>query len=204
MSEISEEIRYVMLFYYKKGKNAANMQTNLWSLRRGCCKWTQDAGVVCSISFWKFWCQRSTSLWSASHWKSRWNFATGQARPACELSGDNQCAKLCVWWDWKGVIHHEVLPHGLTINSELYCSQLDSLQEAIKEKRPELINRKVLSSIMTTPDHTHLWWRAKNWGSLVGKFCRTRRIAQTAYSPFWLSFIPVTAKRLVRCTLSSI
>ncbi|XP_011069198.1 PREDICTED: histone-lysine N-methyltransferase SETMAR-like [Acromyrmex echinatior] len=49
---------------------------------------------------------------------------------------------LCVWWDWKGVVHHEVLPHGLTVNSELYCSQLDRLQEAIKEKRLELINRK--------------------------------------------------------------
>ncbi|XP_011069255.1 PREDICTED: histone-lysine N-methyltransferase SETMAR-like [Acromyrmex echinatior] len=33
---------------------------------------------------------------------------------------------LCVWWDWKEVVHHE----------------MDRLQEAIKEKRPELINRK--------------------------------------------------------------
>jgi len=49
---------------------------------------------------------------------------------------------LCVWWDWKGVVHYEVLPHGLTINSKFYCSQLDRLQEATKEKRPELINRK--------------------------------------------------------------
>jgi len=45
-------------------------------------------------------------------------------------------------WDWKGVVHHEVLSYGLMINSELYCSQLDRLQEAIKEKRSELINRK--------------------------------------------------------------
>jgi len=37
---------------------------------------------------------------------------------------------LCVWWDWKGVVHHEVLPHGLMINSKLYCSQLDRLQKA--------------------------------------------------------------------------
>ena len=69
---------------------------------------------------------------------------------------------LCVWWDWKGVVHHEVLPHGLTINSELYCSQLDRLQEAIKEKRPELINRKgVVFHHDNARPHTSLMTRQK-------------------------------------------
>ena len=61
---------------------------------------------------------------------------------------------LCVWWDWKGVVHYEVLSHDLTINSELYCSQLDRLQEAIKEKRPELINRK---GIVFHHDNAHIF-----------------------------------------------
>jgi len=69
---------------------------------------------------------------------------------------------LCVWWDWKGVIHHEVLSHGLTINSELYCSQLDRLQETIKEKRPELINRKgVVFHYDNARSHTSLMTRQK-------------------------------------------
>ena len=35
-----------------------------------------------------------------------------------------------------GVIQWELLPQGKTINSEVYCQQLDRLQAALKEKRP--------------------------------------------------------------------
>ena len=24
---------------------------------------------------------------------------------------------LCVWWDWQGIIHYELLPYGQTLNS---------------------------------------------------------------------------------------
>ena len=46
---------------------------------------------------------------------------------------------LCVWWDWKGVIHYELLPNGQTLNSDLYCQQLYRLKAAIDQKRPELV-----------------------------------------------------------------
>ncbi|XP_020285174.1 histone-lysine N-methyltransferase SETMAR-like [Pseudomyrmex gracilis] len=49
---------------------------------------------------------------------------------------------LCVWWDWKGILFYELLPPNQLINSDKYCSQLDRLNENIKEKRPELANRK--------------------------------------------------------------
>ena len=42
------------------------------------------------------------------------------------------------------------------INSELYCEQLQRLQQAIERKRPELINVGEVSSSITTFDHTHL------------------------------------------------
>jgi len=48
---------------------------------------------------------------------------------------------LCVW-DWKGIIHYELLSSNQTINSDLYCEQLQRLQQAIERKRPELINRR--------------------------------------------------------------
>jgi len=51
-------------------------------------------------------------------------------------------ALLCVWWDWKGIIYHELLSYGQTLNSDLYCQQLDLLKKAIDKKRPELTNRK--------------------------------------------------------------
>ncbi|XP_055542566.1 histone-lysine N-methyltransferase SETMAR-like [Wyeomyia smithii] len=48
---------------------------------------------------------------------------------------------LCVWWDWKEIIHYELLDYGQTLNSVLDCEQLDRLKQAIDHKRPELVNR---------------------------------------------------------------
>ena len=54
---------------------------------------------------------------------------------------------LSVWWDFKGIVFFfffffELLPDNTTINSEVYCHQLDKLNDSLKQKRPELINRK--------------------------------------------------------------
>ena len=49
---------------------------------------------------------------------------------------------LSVWWYFKGIVYFELLPDNTTINSEVYCNQLDKLSDALKEKRPELVNRK--------------------------------------------------------------
>jgi histone-lysine N-methyltransferase SETMAR len=49
---------------------------------------------------------------------------------------------LCIWWDWKGILYYDLLPRNQTINSDVYCSQLDRLNAAIDQKRPELVNHK--------------------------------------------------------------
>jgi histone-lysine N-methyltransferase SETMAR len=49
---------------------------------------------------------------------------------------------LCVWWDMFGVIYFELLNPNQTINSEVYCRQLDQLNQSLKSKRPALVNRK--------------------------------------------------------------
>ena len=49
---------------------------------------------------------------------------------------------LCIFWDWKGIIYHESFPFGKTLNSDLFCQQLDRLKLAIDQKRPELANRR--------------------------------------------------------------
>ena len=41
---------------------------------------------------------------------------------------------MCVWWDWKGIVHYELLSSNQTINSEFYCEQLQRLQQAIERK----------------------------------------------------------------------
>ena len=48
---------------------------------------------------------------------------------------------LSVWWDGNGVFF-ELLLRNETINSDVYCRQLNKLNVEVKEKRPELVNRK--------------------------------------------------------------
>ena len=66
-----------------------------------------------------------------------------------------QKVMLYVWWDWKVIIHYELLQPGQKIDSTLYCQQLMRLKQAIEiEKiRPEL---RPSSSIRTTLDYIHL------------------------------------------------
>ncbi|XP_045540347.1 histone-lysine N-methyltransferase SETMAR-like [Papilio machaon] len=51
--------------------------------------------------------------------KRSWSKA-GQASQTVAKPGlTRNKVMLCVWWDWKGIIHYELLPPGRTIDSEL-------------------------------------------------------------------------------------
>ena len=49
---------------------------------------------------------------------------------------------LCVWWNFEGVIHFELVPEGLAINADLYSQQLERMYAALGERYPALVNRK--------------------------------------------------------------
>lgn len=49
---------------------------------------------------------------------------------------------LSVWWNFKGIIHFELLPTNQTINSDFYCQQLERLYHVLRQKEPALVNRK--------------------------------------------------------------
>lgn len=49
---------------------------------------------------------------------------------------------LSIWWDYRGVLFYELLSQGKTIDSKVYCTQLTKLNQALRQKRPELVNRK--------------------------------------------------------------
>lgn len=69
---------------------------------------------------------------------------------------------LSVWWDYKGILHFELLPRNQTINSNVYVQQLAKLSDAVKEKRPELANRKgVVFQHDNAKPHTSLVTRQK-------------------------------------------
>lgn len=47
---------------------------------------------------------------------------------------------LCVW-NMKSIVYYELLKHGGTINTDIYCQQLDCINEKLHWKWPALVNR---------------------------------------------------------------
>ncbi|GBP16054.1 hypothetical protein EVAR_94395_1 [Eumeta japonica] len=59
---------------------------------------------------------------------------------------------LCVWWEWKGIIHYELLPPSKTINLDLYCQQLMRLTEEVeKNSRNSSTERVCVPTLVPTP-----------------------------------------------------
>ncbi|UYV77838.1 hypothetical protein LAZ67_15002542 [Cordylochernes scorpioides] len=73
---------------------------------------------------------------------------------------------LTVFFDCRGVVHHEFLPQGRTVNKEYYLQVMRKLHEAIRQKRPDLWkNKNWLLHHNKAPAHTLLLVRdflAKN------------------------------------------
>ncbi len=49
---------------------------------------------------------------------------------------------LCVWWNFDGVGHFELVPDGRAVNAELYSEQLERVYNVLKQRYPTLIRRK--------------------------------------------------------------
>ena len=67
--------------------------------------------------------------------KRSWSKAGQTSQTVAKPGLTRNKVMLCVWWDWKEIIHYELLQPGRTIDSELYCEQLMRLKQ-------ELINRR--------------------------------------------------------------
>lgn len=73
---------------------------------------------------------------------SQW-VGKGSPRPKkARMSRSNIKVMLIVFFDWKGIVHHEFVPRGQTVNKELYQNVLTHLRDAVRRKRPELWENK--------------------------------------------------------------
>ncbi|UYV78600.1 hypothetical protein LAZ67_16002110 [Cordylochernes scorpioides] len=64
---------------------------------------------------------------------------------------------LTVFFDCRGVVHHEFLPQSRTVNKEYYLQVMRNLREAIRQKRPDLWkNKNWLLHHDNAPAHTSL------------------------------------------------
>jgi len=92
--------------------------------------------------------------------KRLWIKKGEKAQTIAKLGLTRKKVMLCVWWDWKEIVHYELLSSNQTINSEFYCEQ-QRLQQAIERKRPELINRRGVVFHDNARPHTSLMTRQK-------------------------------------------
>ena len=46
------------------------------------------------------------------------------------------------FFDWKGIVHHEFVPRGETVNKEFYLKVMKRLREAVRRERPEVRTNK--------------------------------------------------------------
>ncbi|GFS87632.1 histone-lysine N-methyltransferase SETMAR [Trichonephila clavipes] len=71
---------------------------------------------------------------------------------------------LNIWWDWKEKNYYALLLYDQTLNSDLYCQQLDHLKPAIGQKRLELTYRiSVVFHQDNARTHTSVVTRQKLW-----------------------------------------
>ena len=55
MEEYMQHFWHIMLYYFKKGRSATEMQKkDLCSVWRRCCDWLNVSTVVCEVSCWRF------------------------------------------------------------------------------------------------------------------------------------------------------
>ncbi|UYV72610.1 hypothetical protein LAZ67_10000046, partial [Cordylochernes scorpioides] len=107
---------------------------------------------------------------------SQWKLLPHEPRPKkARQVRSNVKVLLTVFFDCRGVMHHEFLPQGRTVNKEYYLQVMRNLREAIRQKRPDLWKNK--NWLLHHPAHTSLLVRdflAKN---------NTLMMPQPPYSP---------------------
>ena len=52
---------------------------------------------------------------------------------------------LTVFFDFNGIVHHEFLPRGQTVNKEYYLQVQRRLREAIRKKTPGFVQKQFMA-----------------------------------------------------------
>ena len=93
--------------------------------------------------------------------RKEWLSSCKQATPRVKQDLHPRKTMLCVWWDWEGIIHFELLERNQTVTAELYVQQMERLKLAIQEKRPNQQHVLLLHD------------KRKPFRTMAGKCCHT-------------------------------
>ena len=114
------QFRHIVLYYFKKGKSAAETHTDLCSVVEGAVTdATRQSGL-----------QRALEWGAPSHSRNLSGPGTESMSPA--LAGGfftteppGMKAMLRIWWECKGVLSYGLFLENQVINSNKYCSRSD-------------------------------------------------------------------------------
>ena len=94
---------------------------------------------------------------------------------------------LTVFMDYRGVVHHEFLPGGQTVNKEYYLGVMRRLREEIRQKRPDLwANNSWILHHDNAPLHNAIAIREH-----LAKWLKTKRIPSNNHR-IYLIWLPET------------
>ncbi|XP_048241526.1 uncharacterized protein LOC125374615 [Haliotis rufescens] len=74
----------------------------------------------------------------------KWKHATSPKTKKFKATRSTKKVMMTIFWDSKGVIHIDYLPHGTTMNGEYYAKLLNQVRQSIKMKRRGKIRRGIL------------------------------------------------------------
>ena len=100
-------------------------------------------------------------------------------RPVAQHGRFEHKVLLCVWWNYEGPIHFELVSDGRGITAQLYSEQLERMYEVLKCKYPALVNRKrVLLQQDNAPPHV-----ARTTKDKITELKGIELLPHPAYSP---------------------
>ena len=128
----------------------------------------------------------------SKHWLSSQDTVPHTARPPMHP----RKIMLCIWWTSRQVVHYELLPTGQMVTALLYSQQLERVQQALRQKEPALVNRKVYSSCMTKHGPISRAWPGIPYSAFVGRLCAIllthltlRQQITTFFTPWTIIFV---------------
>ena len=74
--------------------------------------------------------------------KRQWLDEGEKPKPSPKRKSNKKKVMLCVFWDFQGIIHFELLENNETVDSNLYSLQLENLNQSLIRKRPKFKKRK--------------------------------------------------------------
>ena len=89
---------------------------------------------------------------------------------------------LVVFFDWKGIVHHEFVPRGQMVNKQLYQKVLARLRDAVSRKRPQLWeNQTRMLHHDNAPAHASL---------LIRSYLAKHQTSVVSHSPYSPDLVP--------------